>query len=85
MQIYYSSKFAREYRKLPRAIKLRAETTEKLFRANPSHPKLKIHKLGGRLKEYWAFSIDAHYRIIFEFYKQDIIWFHSVGNHSIYD
>lgn len=84
MKIYYSGKFEKEYKKLPKKIKLAAEKKEKLFRKNPFHPQLETHKLTGKLQDYWAFSIDHQYRIIFEFASQDIIWFHSVGTHEIY-
>ncbi|MBI2122371.1 MAG: type II toxin-antitoxin system mRNA interferase toxin, RelE/StbE family [Candidatus Sungbacteria bacterium] len=85
MQIYYSSKFEREYKKLPRHIKDLAEEKEKIFRNNPFDSRLDTHKLNGRLKEFWAFSTDQKYRIIFEFTEKDIVWFHSIGDHSIYD
>lgn len=85
MRIYYSKKFAREYKKLPDKIKLIAEKKEKVFRKNPFQPQLKTHKLTGKLKSYWAFSLDYQYRIIFEFADKDIIWFHSVGTHEIYN
>lgn len=84
MRIYYSSKFEREYSKLPKEVKKLAEEKETTFRKNLFHPTLDTHKLHGRLKEYWAFSIDDKYRVIFEFAKKDIVWFHSVGDHSIY-
>lgn len=84
MKIYYSSKFAKEYRKLPLRIKLLAEEKEKVFRKNPQSPNLKTHKLTGKLKEYYAFSIDYQYRIIFEFVSEKEVWFHSVGTHEIY-
>lgn len=84
MKIYYSSKFAREYRKLPLAVKKLAEEKELIFRKDPHDPALKTHKLAGRLKGFWSFSIDYQHRIIFEFAKEELIWFHSVGNHSIY-
>lgn len=84
MHIYYSSKFAREYRKLPKEIKKLAEKKELVFRKNPFDPKLNTHKLQGRLKEYWAFSVDSTNRVIFEFVKKDLVWFHSVGDHSVY-
>ena len=84
MRIYYSSKFEGEYKKLPEGIKRLAEEREKMFRKTPFDPQLNTHKLHGRFKEYWAFSIDDKYRVIFEFAKKDIIWFHSVGDHSIY-
>lgn len=45
MEIIYSSKFAREYKKLPNSIKDVAEEQEKIFRENPFDPRLKTHKL----------------------------------------
>lgn len=84
MQVYYSSKFAKEYKRLPHKLKLLAEEKEKLFRKTPHNPQLKTHKLTGKLKEYWAFSIDYQYRIIFEFRDKNVVWFHSVGTHEIY-
>lgn len=84
MKIYYSTKFEREYKRLPIRIKKLAEEKEKIFRINPSDPKLNIHKLKGRLSGYRAFWVDQKYRIIFEFSGKDIIWLHSIGDHSIY-
>lgn len=84
MKIYYSSKFAKEYRRLPKKVKAAAEKREKIFRANPFDPGLKTHRLSGKLKGHHSFSIDYHCRIIFEFVGKDIVWFHSVGTHAIY-
>ena len=85
MRIYYSTKFKREYKKLSKEVKFLAEEKEKTFRKNPFDKRLDTHKLHGPLKGFWAFSIDNKYRIIFEFSKKDIVWFHSAGDHSIYD
>lgn len=84
MEIYYSSKFYREYKKLSVKTKILAEAREKIFRNNPRDIRLKTHALTGELKGYWAFSIDHKTRIVFEFKKEDVIWFHSVGSHDIY-
>lgn len=84
MRIYYSSKFEREYKKLPELIKEFAEEKERIFRSDPFDVRLNTHKLGGKLKGYWAFYIDKRNRIIFEFAEKGIVWFHSVGDHSIY-
>lgn len=84
MKIYYSSKFAREYKRLPKRVKLLAEKKEIIFRKNPFDPRLKTHKLSGKLKDYYSFSIDFQTRIIFEFRDKNTIWFHSVGTHEIY-
>lgn len=85
MNIYYSKKFAREYKKLPLKVKKAAEGKEAVFRNNPLDASLKTHKLTGRLKDFWSLSINYKYRIIFEFAKKDEIWLHSVGSHAIYD
>ena len=85
MKIIYSSKFAREYKKLPLSIKLLAEKREEIFRQNPFNPRLKTHKLKGQLKNFLSFSIGRKYRIIFEFSKdKNIVYFHSTGSHDIY-
>ncbi|MEK7514111.1 MAG: type II toxin-antitoxin system mRNA interferase toxin, RelE/StbE family [Patescibacteria group bacterium] len=84
MKLYYSGKFAKEYKKLPGKIKRQAEKKEKIFRENPFDPRLKTHKLTGKLQEFWSFSVDYQHRIIFEFKSEKIIWFHSVGTHQIY-
>jgi len=85
MRIYYSSKFEREYKRLPVKIKFPAEKKEKIFRQNPFDQRLKTHKLTGNLREFWSFSIDNSHRIIFEFADGKAIWFHSVGGHEIYN
>ncbi|OGK67013.1 hypothetical protein A2313_01640 [Candidatus Roizmanbacteria bacterium RIFOXYB2_FULL_41_10] len=85
MKIYYSSKFAKEYKRLPKKIKLLAEKKELVFRKNPHEPLLKTHKLKGRLEDFWSFSINREYRIIFELKDSNTVWFLSVGTHRIYD
>jgi addiction module RelE/StbE family toxin len=84
MRIYYSSKFEWEYKRLPEFVQKLAEEKEPIFRNDPFDPRLNTHKLGGRLKGYWAFWLDQKYRIIFEFVEKNTVWFHSMGDHSIY-
>ena len=85
MKIIYSSKFAKEYRKLSHEIKDIAEKQENLFRDDPFNANLKTHKLKGKLKDFYSFSIGYKYRIIFEFSKdKDVVYFHFIGNHDIY-
>ena len=86
MDIIDISKCAREYKKLPQQVKKIAEEIEPIFRSDPFDPKLKTHKLKGRLDGFLSFSIGFKYRIIFEF-SQDkkTVYFHSVGDHDIYE
>ncbi len=83
MQIIYSSKFEKQYRKLPLLIKDIAEEKERVFRENPFNLSLKTHKLHGTLNNYYAFSLNNKYRIIFDL-ENNTARFHSIGTHDIY-
>jgi len=85
MEIIYSPRFAKSYKKLPARIKKIAEQKEAIFRNDPFDQRLKTHKLSGKLDGLLAFSIDQKYRIIFEFSKdKKTIYFHQAGDHDIY-
>ena len=84
MKIEYSPKFARQFKKLPREAKESAVKCEKLFKANPFDSKLGTHKLHGRMKEYWSFSVSYGCRITFSFVGDGLVRFHSAGSHDIY-
>lgn len=84
MNIYYSDRFAKDYKKLPKHIKSLAEEKEKIFRRDQSDPRLKTHKLRGKLRKYYSFSVNYQYRIVFHF-KSDIdIIFDTIGTHEVY-
>jgi len=84
MQIFYSPEFVRKYKKLPGPLKDLAKEKEKIFRVDPFDASLKIHKLRGRFRKFWAFSVNYNCRIIFKFEQNNKIKFYSIGGHSIY-
>ena len=84
MEIEYSPRFKKAFKKLPKEVKLKAVEREKIFRKNPFEPQLKTHKLHGTMKEYWAFSISFGYRIGFTFMTGELVRFHDIGTHDIY-
>jgi mRNA-degrading endonuclease YafQ of YafQ-DinJ toxin-antitoxin module len=84
MQIVYSPKFARMYKKLSIEIKRSAVEKEALFRTDPFAPSLKTHKLTGVFEGCYSFSISYSHRIIFEFADDSTVWFLVIGNHDIY-
>ena len=85
MVIEYSSHFKRAYSKLGQVLQRKAEHAERLFRKNPLDPKLDTHKLKGKLKPWWSFSINYHNRIAFKFVKDHaLVVFLDVGDHDIY-
>ena len=64
-------------------VQKKAEMRELIFRKDRFDARLKTHKLYGKLKNQWSFSIDQQYRILFEFDKSDII-FLDIGDHALY-
>ena len=83
-QIYYSNKFAKCFKKINQKDRLLIDKREKIFKQNPFDPKLKTHKLTGKLKEFWAFSITHSERIMFAFIEDNSVMFLEVGGHEIY-
>lgn len=77
--------FERHYRKLPKKIKELAKHKEAIFRDNPFHPSLETHKLQGKEKDTWSFSINRKYRIKFAFLAQGWVLFLDAGLHDIYE
>ena len=55
-----------------------------IFVVNPHSPQLKTHKLTGKLKDCWSFSIEHNLRIIFRFKNGNRVEFIDIGSHGIY-
>lgn len=83
-RIFYSAHFLRALKRLkPQYTDVIGEQFE-LFKENCFDPRLKTHKLKGKLKGFWSFSLTHSHRVIFEFVEEDIVGFVDVGDHSIY-
>jgi mRNA-degrading endonuclease YafQ of YafQ-DinJ toxin-antitoxin module len=52
------------------------------FTAAPFDPSLKTHKLSGKLKELWSFSVDYDERILFYFTEDEKAVFVDIGSHD---
>lgn len=84
MRVSSTSYFRRAYRKLPAFIREQAVKQEKIFRGNHFDSRLKTHKLHGKYKDYWSFSVSLAYRVIFTFLTKDEVIFIDIGDHDIY-
>jgi len=83
-RIYYTTTFDKEFKNLPGRVKKLAVKKETFFRENPNNPRLRTHRLTGKLKDFYSFSINYQYRIMFKFEKDGSVVFIDVGTHSIY-
>ena len=83
MQIFYKPSFVRQYKKLPSSLQNEIKEKIQLFAVSPNHSFLKTHKLQGRLKNFYSFSVNYQYRVIFSKQKKSSTLL-GIGNHDIY-
>ena len=85
MKVSFSSAFKRAFKK---RIKGNTELEEKfwqkleLFILDPYDSSLKTHKLSGKLKEFWSFSVDYDERVLFYFTEDKNAVFIDIGSHD---
>lgn len=84
-EILYSRGFNNDVLKMPAHIKEALEVKTKVFQKDPYDPRLRTHKLHGREREAWAFSVTWSYRVKFVFLSDDRAYFIAIGTHGIYD
>lgn len=63
-------------------LKDRFWTAVELFSKDPFHPRLRTHKLTGKLEGLWAFSVTYDCRVIFEFLSKNEVLLIDVGGHD---
>jgi mRNA-degrading endonuclease YafQ of YafQ-DinJ toxin-antitoxin module len=81
--IRVTSHFTRQFKRLPPDIQDIAEGRERIVRTDAFDPRLRTHKLSGRLQDLWAYSVTRDIRIVFEFIEADEVLFHSIGPHHL--
>lgn len=84
MKIAFTPKFLRLLKRLPRDLQEDVITKIKLLNDTNNHHSLKVHKLKGRLKGFYSFSVDYKNRVIFEHISDDEIVLLAVGDHDMY-
>lgn len=83
MKVAYLPSFVRQYKKLSPSLRQEVLQKIKVFEADHTDSQLKTHKLHGNLKDFWSFSINYRYRIIFEI-TEDEANFLEIGDHDLY-
>jgi len=62
----YFKKLKKFIKKHPDVLDRYAKTME-LLEIDPYHPSLRLHKLRGKLQEYYSVSITMQYRVVIDF------------------
>ena len=64
--ISYKKRAKRFFKKHPDIFK-RYEKTLFILESDPFHPSLRLHKLKGKLSEFYSVSINMEYRVVIDF------------------
>lgn len=85
IKVSFSSSFKRAFKKrIQRNVDLETRFWQKLeqFTADPFEQGLKTHKLSGKLKDLWSFSVDYDERVVFYFTNDGNAVFVDIGSHD---
>ncbi|MBI4035560.1 type II toxin-antitoxin system RelE/ParE family toxin [Candidatus Daviesbacteria bacterium] len=82
--VKYSYSFFKGLKRFPKNQLKFLSKQETIFRSNIFDPRLKTHKLKGELKEFYAFSISYHWRIVFHLEDEDTVVFDLIETHQVY-
>jgi mRNA-degrading endonuclease YafQ of YafQ-DinJ toxin-antitoxin module len=71
MEVSFSDSFKKVFKKRVKSTEIEEEFWIRLalFINDPFDSKLKTHKLSGKLKDLWSFSIEYDLRVVFYFTK----------------
>jgi addiction module RelE/StbE family toxin len=83
-EVAFSSSFKRALKRIKGNEVLETRFWERLetFQNNPFDQSLRTHKLSGRLKDLWSFSIEYDLRVVFSFLESDRALFVDIGSHE---
>jgi addiction module RelE/StbE family toxin len=85
IEIAFSSSFKRAFKKKIASdpnVEARFWERVEAFKNNPFDPKLRTHKLSGKLKDLWSFSIEYDLKVIFHFVDNQQALFIDIGTHK---
>jgi mRNA-degrading endonuclease RelE of RelBE toxin-antitoxin system len=84
LTIHPGARFKRSYKRMP--VKIRKDFSEKIktFQKDPFQPSLSVHKLEGRLDEYYSFYLKDGYRVLLDFVGENTVVLVNIGSHDDY-
>ncbi len=85
MEISFSSSFRRTFKKRIKGnaqLEVRFWQKVEIFTINPFDASLKTHKLSGKLKDLWSFSLGYDERVLLYFTDDGNAVFTDIGSHD---
>lgn len=82
MRLHYSKNFKKQFKKLPLKMQERFEERLVMFLEDENDKRLAIHKLSGKMKNLWSFSVTGGIRVVFDKNFSGVVYFIAIGSHS---
>ena len=85
INLIWDQGFKRRYKKRVKnntELKTKFWESIEIFTKEPFNPRLRTHKLTGKLSGLWAFSIDYDCRVIFKFLNDHEVLLIDIGTHD---
>lgn len=85
IEIFFSNSFKKSFKKtIKNDINLKSKFWDKvnIFINDPFERSLKTHKLSGKLKDLWSFTVEFDIRVIFYFADKSKVVFIDIGTHE---
>lgn len=83
--VLFAPSFLRQLKLLESSLQEEVIEKIELFKDSKNHKALRVHKLNGRLRGRWSFSVNYRFRIVFYYASKKEAFFLAVGDHSVYD
>jgi len=80
--VEYSTRFIRAFRKVGPALQEEIIERVELLKDPHNHERLKVHKLSGKLKGVWSFSVNYRIRITFAKPRKNVVVLETIGTHD---
>jgi len=85
MKILFKPTFVRQFNAFPAGLQEEVIEKIELFKNTKNHKQLKVHKLKGRLRDKYSFSVNYKTRIVFIYQGKKTAIFLATGDHDVYD
>ena len=82
MEVYYSSRFKKQYQSLPQKVRNQFKKRLALFFEDQIDPQLHVHKLRGKYEGLYSINITGDMRAVFDSSYKNSILFIAIGTHS---
>jgi len=83
MRYFYTARFLRSLKKCDGAVQDDVIRAVQLFETGKQDEELKLHKLHGKFKAYYSFSVNFSYRVIIK-KEKGTVYYLDIGTHDLY-